>query len=380
MRPIQRIVFVLGILLATTVTPGCGSVAELFFPSLGDGWLRAEVMTRNVYYGTNLAPVREAILADDFPAAVEAVGEVHAQLLATDFPARARGFADELAARDGGAGPAVVGLQEVALWRRQAPGDVVAGNLVAASEVYVDQLAILLDALRARGLRYDVVAVQEGLDAELPYFDEAFGFVDLRITDRDVLLVRADVARTGAQGAQFLARLAYANGLEIPTSWVACDLVTARGPVRVVSAHLEADDPEIRAAQVAELLAGPAAVEGPVILLGDLNAELRAEGGDGSLEALLAAGFVDGWSSAHPELPGKTFGLDEDLVDPAASASQRLDYILVRAGRAVDGGVGITVGASEITGLELEDRVIASDGRLLWRSDHGGLCASIRVE
>lgn len=386
-----RTILILVLILGALPLTGCGlpQAARMVFLNdpvvLGgtDAGVRFETMTRNVYYGADLSPAMNAMLEGDVDSMLLSVGAIRAQIDATDFPSRARGLAEEVAAFGDGRGPEVLGLQEVALWRRQAPADSFDAAPTPAQEVLLDQLAVLLAALEARGLAYDVASVQPGFDAELPYLDPEAGLVDLRITDRDVLLVRRDVRYRNPFGGNFEARLSL-PGLELPASYVGCDLEVEGTWVRVVSAHLDAQVADLRRAQVAELLTGPLAVDGHAVLLGDLNAELAVEGGDGSIDDLLVAGFDDAWSQTQPGEFGATWGLDADLEDPMASVTERLDYVWTRSGPAAPGapgapGASISAVCTVVTGLDPTDRVLTPDGRRLWHSDHAGVCATLRI-
>ena len=140
------------------------------------------LMTRNVYQGfSTLAPLLEAP-----PQQVPVVAAgIFAEVVATDFPARAERLADEIAFSQ----PHVVGLQEVSRFRQQVPADFA---LNASDDVY-DFLAILLEALEERGLDYEVAANVQNVDAEVPIVwpGSPNGLADIRLTDRDVILVRS---------------------------------------------------------------------------------------------------------------------------------------------------------------------------------------------
>ncbi len=81
---------------------------------------------------------------------------------ATDFPARAKVLADEIAA----VAPHVVGLQEVEVWRSQTPSDF--RPHPNATTVEYDFLALLLYVLAQRGKSYEAVATIQDADAEAP--------------------------------------------------------------------------------------------------------------------------------------------------------------------------------------------------------------------
>ena len=152
------------------------------------------VMTRNIYVGADIFRV---VTADPI-LIVPTIAEVYATVVATNFAERAQVLADEVALHQ----PQLIGLQEVALIRRQSPGDVFLGNPVPASEIDMDFLQMYLDALAERGLNYVVAAMVDNADIELPLLAEA-SLDDIRLTDRDVILVRSDVIVHDTQTANY---------------------------------------------------------------------------------------------------------------------------------------------------------------------------------
>src|SRR5262245_9737399 len=138
------------------------------------------VMTRNLYLGTDLTPI---FSAPSPPALYAAVGAAWAQVQANDFPARAEAIADEIAAAE----PDLVGLQEAMLFRTDVPPD---GPATPAETVAYDFVDLLVAALAQRGLDYAPAASFTGTDAELPAGLPPTK--DVRLTDRVVVLVRAD--------------------------------------------------------------------------------------------------------------------------------------------------------------------------------------------
>src|SRR3954454_17249604 len=74
------------------------------------------VMTRNLFLGADLAP---AINAPTIPEAIDGAGTVWNELQATRFPERVVPLAREIKASHAD----LVGLQEVALWRKQPRPD-----------------------------------------------------------------------------------------------------------------------------------------------------------------------------------------------------------------------------------------------------------------
>ena len=136
------------------------------------------VMTRNVYHGVDAEFA--ALIAD--PAHLAArVTDVYLGYHKRIFPARAQALADQVAATR----PDLIGLQEAVLIRIDPIPD---GPGSPAEVVVLDYLQILLDALEARGLRYEPVVISEGFDPELP---SSLGF-DVRHTDREIILVRKE--------------------------------------------------------------------------------------------------------------------------------------------------------------------------------------------
>ena len=99
---------------------------------------------------------------------------------ARNFPERAAALAAEVEATQ----PDLIGLQEAILVRTQSPPD---GPATPATTVALDFVQILLNALAARALHYEVVVQSINVDAELP---STLGF-DVRHTDREVILARA---------------------------------------------------------------------------------------------------------------------------------------------------------------------------------------------
>ena len=312
----------------------------------------ARVMTQNLYLGTDLDPV----LAAASPGAlVSAATTAWQQVEANDFRARARALAAEIDL----ARPDTIGLQEAALWRTGPVGG-------PATTVVYDFVGELVRALAARGLHYTPVAMSENYDAEAP---TSLGY-DVRLTDRDALLVRAGVTVLDAHAAN------YATVLPLPTpllgtfivhrSYVYADLALHGQRFRVVTTHLDPLAPPVQIAQGAELAAGPAATSAPVVVAGDLNSS--ADGSDTPTYAnLLAAGFTDGWTVSGHRDPGYTCCEASDLHNAVPTLSQRIDYVLTR------GNAGV------LLETRLGDLPFEKTPGGLWPSDHAGVVAVVRI-
>ncbi len=327
---------------------------------LGPHVVHVRAMSRNLYVGADLTPAFGARTFGEFVAVVTAI---YAKVVATNIPERMERLGDEIASFS----PEVVGLQEVVLWRSQTPADF--SPVPNAVDVEFDFLQLLLDALAARGHPYRAVAVVTNVDVESPRVT-ATGLQDIRLTDRDVLLVRADLpakhlSAANVRSANFRTNLVITTPLFSITllrGWVAAD-VTVRGEtVRIINTHLEAFHPVINAVQGGEVLAGPAATGLPVVLLGDLNSAA-----DGSTSAtygnFLAAGYGDAWAVRRPGDPGLTCCHSDDLRNPVSTFTMRIDYVMFR------GAFG--VGPVWLFGEEPADRTPSG----LWPSDHAGVAA-----
>jgi endonuclease/exonuclease/phosphatase family metal-dependent hydrolase len=294
------------------------------------------VMTRNLYLGTGLTNL---ITAATLPEFVAAVTQDWANVVATDFPTRARALAEEIRRAE----PDVVSLQEVSLWRDQTPSDILdpTGNPIGsptpnATHVVYDYLKILRAQLAARGIPYVPVSTSVNADAESPRAASGGGFTDVRLTDRDVILVRAPLAgkfRHPAAG-HYAAQLtipAVAGPVTFTRGWASIDYRAAgRTTVRIFDTHLEVEDPAaaaaVQEAQAAEFLGLVAASPYPVVALGDFNS--AADGSTTLTYKLLTHVLTDAWLAAHPHDPGVTCCQSELLDNRTSTAAQRIDLVL----------------------------------------------------
>jgi endonuclease/exonuclease/phosphatase family metal-dependent hydrolase len=318
--------------------------------------LTLTVMTRNLYLGANLDPI---VKAKSLPEALSAVAAGWTQVRANNFPLRARAIAREIAAVK----PDFVGFQEVVLYRTQTPPDFTA---TPATHVALDYVAELRKALAARKLKYRFVAVAPWTDAELPSGSPAT--MDVRLTVRDALLVRADKKLR----IRRVRKVQYATVTPlIPDVVVAkrgfiyADATKNGHAFRVATTHLESFSDTSQVAQGQELGRALSAGKVPTVLLGDLNS--RADGtGTPTHANLLALGFQDAWPEAHPNDVGLSCCHGDDLRELGGPFYSRIDYILLRNGfRAVAAGIVGQKPAERINGL--------------WPSDHAGVWARLRL-
>src|SRR3954453_8801811 len=108
LRP--RVVAARGLPAAALSALVSAPAADATASSTGDKSRPVKVMTRNVYFGASLTRASQAANQEEF---LGAVSTIFSNFHATDFAARAKVLAREIADAD----PAIIGLQEVALWR-----------------------------------------------------------------------------------------------------------------------------------------------------------------------------------------------------------------------------------------------------------------------
>lgn len=371
-------------LLTSAVLPGCAASNPT----------PVTVMTRNLYLGGDITrPVRAATGLTGRPALL-ALGHANHELRfivdVTDFATRSRLLAAEIA----GARPDLIGLQEVALWRH-GPLQLDRLGQVDATEVDQDFLATLLADLAARQTSYEVVRVQPESDVEAPAFtgDPLAGTggsaQDVRLTIRDVILVRADagvrIDQTGS--GQYAHRLDVqlgGIGFSFVRGYAWADVSVGAARLRFITTHLESQSADLALAQAQELRSGPAAsTPQPIVLVGDANsdpADTAVRPGErvasAAAYALLTAGggFADQWLRAPDRTePGFTAVLGERVDDPtAAGLDRRLDLVLARG----TGSDPVLAARTGVVGDEPSDRDPAT-GR--WPSDHAGVVVELRI-
>jgi endonuclease/exonuclease/phosphatase family metal-dependent hydrolase len=345
-----------------------------------------KVMTRNLYLGADLSP---AINSTSQSAFFEANGGIVRQVEATNFPVRAKGLAKEIL----GAEPDLVGLQEVALWREAPPTlGPVFSNKPEATTVKYDFLKLLLSQLNKGKALYRPVVVQSEFDFEAPA--DANGIpgdgppppigplanteVNGRLTMHDVILARigAGVTTSNPQSGSFshllVVKVAGSKEIAVTRGWTSVDAkVRGSKPFHFVNTHLEAFDneaeyPSVRAQQAAELVApgGPATSRLPVVLVGDLNSDVKTEvkPGDGqAYKVITAAGFRER-SAVKPN--GCCIDSFYDLKTGVKSEfNHKVDHILTNAPKR------IKLISSAVTGRTMTNGY--------WDSDHAGLFSAL---
>jgi endonuclease/exonuclease/phosphatase family metal-dependent hydrolase len=363
-----------------------GAVAALAMPAVADAKDRAPeitVMTRNVFLGADLAP---AINAAGIPQAIDGAGTIWNEMQSTRFADRAVPLAREIKRSKAD----LVGLQEVALWRKQTPSDGGAPPIspittsTAATVVEQDFLAILRKALKQVGAKYRVVVVQQEFDAELPVDadgSDATGTgplaglgadFDARLTMRDVILVRANSkvklgkTRKGHFKTRYEPTIGGLITIPVDRGWASVEASLRGKKFRFVDTHLEAfGDPKIREAQAKELAAGPLKTGKQVILVGDLNSgiarhkEPEQPGDDLAFRALADFGMRDNGAVQSC--------CYSSLFDPNAIFDHTVDHVLTKP--------GLKTRRAYVTGNDKSQRTASG----LWPSDHGGVVSRLRL-
>lgn len=316
------------------------------------------VMTYNVYVGANMEALLSITNLVEVPAAV---ADTYAAFMATDFPGRAAGIASAIKAHQ----PHIIGLQEISLLRRQSPGDRLTGG-EPAEEVVLDFLQILMEALQAEGLNYQIAAKVQNFDVEMP-MGSFIDYDDIRLTDFDVILARSDVTVSRPTSMNYNSQLTIeALFIDVLRGYVAIDATVSGTTYRVINTHLESFLKDIRVAQAQELIEALHSETLPVILLGDFNTPAP----DGTAyQMLLSAGYVDVWQM-DSEGTGNTCCQAKELQNEISEHRKRIDQIFVRN---LDPPTAVM---TSTIGDKPEDKL--SSG--LWPSDHAGVVAHLVFE
>jgi endonuclease/exonuclease/phosphatase family metal-dependent hydrolase len=373
------------------------------------------VATYNLYVGADIFRVFSPA-----PCGVpQAVNDIHNAIQATNFPERAEAIADLIRKKK----PHVIGLQEVSLIRSQFPGNSLApdgsgieflGDFPAdprftfkldAEYVEYDYLQLLLDALEARGLNYVAVdaASPVNADTEFPAIEFAadctpLSFpIDLRLTDRDVILVREDlpVNFALADNYQFNAPIELPTAIPTPgglvpavyvteftRGWGAVNLTVKDQSYSVFNTHLEVGDKTLPPDQGLNLVQFAQALEAgqvsallppPMLLVGDINSSPMSGVTDPRPAYFVLTqshGLADVWDiqKKAPKKPGFTCCQSELLDNAKSSLDERIDVILADFGLLAPKKI-----KADVLGDKKGDKTPSG----LWPSDHAGVAAKL---
>ena len=363
-----------------------------------------KVMTQNLYVGGDLFKILEGEPEEVPLRAAEIFGEVQA----TDFHQRAEAIADLVAKHR----PHLIGLQEVSLIRTQCPDDIVLppnNPLPNASDVYADYLQTLMNALVARGLKYEIAAAVTDVDVELPVANLEllpgcpYPLFDARLTDRDVTLRRADVGVDFSVSANFLANFPVptpAGPIVFMRGYNIVDLTLNKRRYRFVNTHLEVDgDPYANGFQFAQAFELTQVLDGfsalgdrTVVMAGDFNSgpgtgpmvpcmlppDFDTLGQCPTAYAWLADyGYVDTWTirNGAPDV-GFTCCQDGLLMSEQSELDRRIDHIWLRAPLGGAAGPALVRGVhATVVGDRQKDRTAG----WLWPSDHAGVVTGMTL-
>ncbi len=363
------------------------------------------VVSQNLYLGGDIFSIARAASPEE---AAVATFLVWSDVQATNFPARAKVLAAGIAAQN----PDVIGLQEVAIWRTGQPvvclGNFEAINTPVATNVVYDFLASLQTELLALGLQYDVAALTQSFDAELCAVNPLVGpasAIDVRYTDRDVILVRKGLSTRHPDGGTYATMVEFpisGTGVSIPDrrAWNMVEVSKNGSWFRVFETHLEVQEiptpPPIpgfifQLGQAGELIASKvnmaiALDPIPTILVGDMNTQAEQpvtsplrftynfltglipfpDLGVPEFTPLVGvrSPFADAWLFANPGQPGLTWGFNGDLL--AGTMSQRIDFVL-------------TWGAGPWTMTTFGATAVTATTPPLHASDHLGVSAQLQL-
>ncbi len=364
----------------------------LVAPATSQSRERVRVMTRNVYLGADLSP---GTSATSFQELANAAGLISNQVDVNKFDVRAKGLAGEILNQN----PDLVGIQEGALWRQAPcsdnPLDLTATQVRPAGNF----LGLLLSELNRNGPRYRLVISEPEFDFQIwantdgdestgsPFGCEFQG----RLTMRDAIFARlgSGVQTSNARSGNFDTLLQVEPGgfpVDVTRGWTSVDAKVRNAPkFRFVNTHLEAFDNQasnptnqdtnvpnggVRWAQAKELVApgGPANSSLPVILLGDLNSDVRTW-------------INPGDQNAHRSLRNSGF-VQRDTYDPLSCC---LNASVLTAG----GGGSVSdfdhkvdhVLTDSPTQVNLVRSTVTGRFRVngFWSSDHAGISSSLGV-
>lgn len=328
-----------------------------------------KVMTRNLYVGADLFEIFSVDTSNPMNVPI-AVSNVMNTVHDTNFPERAKALADEIDKLR----PDLIGLQEVSLIRTQSPGDFIYGNPSLAKDILYDYLEILLNALADRGLNYEVAAMVNNADMELPVLvsfpGETALFDDVRLTDRDVILKRSNIITSNITAKNYTDNL-----LDFTRGFVAVDAKIGKRSYRVINTHLEVQGEGyemIQSLQAKELMAELEYETLPVILIGDFNSSPQDAATQQPYSIIRENGFIDIWKrSFWHSSPGYTCCQEADLLNKMSVLYERIDLIFVRnnCGHLPFSPLGPVFAV--VTGNNKRGK--SESG--LWPSDHAGLNA-----
>lgn len=345
-----------------------GALLPFTFDTTALGVPDLVVMTRNLYLGADVQQIATVL---DLASIYWTTERLFEDMVKNEFPRRAEEIAREIEQFD----PDIISLQETVLIRSGRP-DYLPKRENDAECVEYDYLEIIREALANRGLAYNVAVTAENADIESPDIR-----MDVRLTDRDVILVRSSLATADASSA------AYERDFTFPIPFLSITvkrsysevLVSKEGrTVRFINTHLEVpqgNDASVQEAQARELDAhiDEVMADGiPVILAGDLNSGPSSTGVPRGVYDYLrtTGGMTDVWDRLGVG-DGYTCCYAPDLTGDPAEHDQRIDHIMFRETESA----AIIPTGTVTTETDERERIVTTRGARIWASDHGGVVA-----
>lgn len=358
-----------------------------------------QVMTQNQYLGGDIAPL---IATAGTPLFNDAVVAALQQVAASRTPERMQALAQEILERK----PHLVGLQEVWKFECLPAGPTPPGygcDDPSIRAAFNDHLDLTRAALAGA---YDDVAQVTNLDLQsfdvypgIPFFiNDVPAF--LRVTDRDVILARGDVAGSAVpvdftcapdglggtldsdDGCNYGVVVELALIGRIERGFVGVDVTVNGTAYRFVNTHLETRDPplpaEVQAAQMYELIGQvlPTPLLRRLIVVGDFNSDpvepastLPTPYWQAVTAYPFGAGLYDTWALRPGNVAGLTCCQAADLLNRPSLLSQRIDHIFVRE-------MPSRVKDARVLGATANYRLMPH-GRGLWPSDHAAVGATL---
>jgi endonuclease/exonuclease/phosphatase family metal-dependent hydrolase len=331
------------------------------------------MMSRNLYLGADI----DHVLED--PAGGGAIA--WAEIVYTNYPARAAVLAGEIAARM----PHLVGLQEVA---RYVVLDLGGGP----PALTLDFLDLLVAYLAAYGANYQVVSRSTNFQAIIP-----MGALYVQYVDADAILVLDGVDVHDVGWRHFAPENQvnlddYVPGLG-PNyrSFQWADVTVEGQRLLFVNTHLEVQRwAPVQERQAAELLEFVNERDLPTFMVGDFNSAANRDAPQRaftrSYAMITGAGFEDLWvrGRGRHTTEGATCCQTSNLANEQSVLDERIDFIFARNTRGARGYAGTA--DLHIFGHRSSDRFLTSNvmapelGQYyLWPSDHAGLFGEMRM-
>jgi endonuclease/exonuclease/phosphatase family metal-dependent hydrolase len=237
-----------------------------------------------------------------------------------------------------------------------------------------------MDALALENRQYLVAGAVNNLDMQFQATLQPEGLVDLRVTDRDVILVRKGVTVKNVLARNYSAARTVnftldgqPKSLAVPRGFVAINANVNQTRLRFVNTHLETtDDLAAQRAQARELLDTLMRLQArdslPLLLAGDFNSPASSAIPAGATYlSLIEAGLVDNSPG------GFTCCFPPSLQSATVTLDERIDLIL--SGSSPD-APRLSLLSSELVGDQLGDRLPLLN---IWPSDHAGVVARFKL-